>query len=239
MNRIANVVRLHLANRWSWFVLPWIVLASAVAVTLAVWFVLALANPVPDYPSGELRLSAAVISLFGYELVLAVQSVTTTFPSALGMSPPRREFFLGTASAFVLLAAATSIALTALAVVEQATDGWGLQGRLFTILPLADDSLAARWFSFFVLQLFFAALGGAVGAVYMRWRTTGMVVLWIGGSALLVSAFAFVSLIDGWTAIGGWLAAIGLGGILSLTLAPTTLLATGGWLVLRRATPRG
>src|SRR4051794_37688964 len=112
MNRIANVVRLHLANRGSWFVLPWIVLASAVAVTPPGRFVLAPPNPVPPYRSGELRLSAAVISLFGYELVLAVQSVTTTFPFALGMSATRREFFLGTASAFVLLAAATSIALT-------------------------------------------------------------------------------------------------------------------------------
>ena len=87
MNRIWNVVRMHLVNRWSYIALPWVIVGSAFAMTVAIWFiVIASGAGAPTLYSG------AAGAILIYELVLAVQAVNFTFPFALGFSATRREF---------------------------------------------------------------------------------------------------------------------------------------------------
>ncbi len=80
----------------------------------------------PFYGGGQ----QAPIWYFG---VVGIQALTLTFPFSQAMSVTRWEFYLGT----LLTAALTSAILAVIAVVggliEQATDGWGINGWFFAL----------------------------------------------------------------------------------------------------------
>lgn len=232
MNRIWNVVRMHLVNRWSYIALPWVIVGSAFAMTVAIWFiVIASGAGAPTLYSG------AAGAILIYELVLAVQAVNFTFPFALGFSATRREFVLGTGLTFLILAAANAVVLAALATIEEATNGWGIHGQLFSIAWAGN--VAATWFVFFALQLVFIATGAVIASIYLRWRTNGMVVTWGVLGVLFVGGFALVSYVDAWPRVGEWLFTTGPLGLVAWTLVPTALFGIATWLVLRRAAPKG
>lgn len=240
MTRIWNVVRLHLVNRMTYLWLPWVILGSAFAISLAIWAMLrsiGVTNGV-DGTSDTPQISGALLSIMIYLLVAAVMAINLTFPFALGFSVTRREFYLGTALTFVLISAANAVPLTILAAIEQATNGWGLRGFLFTAPWGGGGNLVEHWFVFFALQLFFCSVGAAIATIYLRWRVNGMVIFWIAGGVLLVGAFAIVVYTNSWAALGAWLVATGTTGGAAWSLIITALAGVAAFAMLRRATPK-
>lgn len=239
MNRTLNVVRLHLVNRLTYIVLPWIILGSAFAITLAIWAILrSVGVGGSDGTAGGLQFSGALLSIMIYMLVAAVMAINLTFPFALGFSVTRHEFYLGTAATFVLIAAGNSVLLSALAAIEQATAGWGLRGALFTAPWGGGGTVLEHFFGFFAMQLLFSFLGAAIATIYMRWRVNGMVVFWVVGGLALVGAFALITYTDSWPATGAWLSATGTTGLAAWSLVVSAVAAGFGYLLLRRATPK-
>lgn len=240
MTRISNVVRLHFVNRLTFVTLPWIILGSAFLITIAIWMILRSVGVTDgvDGTANTPQVSGALLSILVYLLVAAVMAINLTFPFALGFSVTRREFYLGTALTFALVAAANSVVLTALAAIEQATNGWGLNGRLFTVPWGGGGTPLEHWFGFFALQLLFTFAGAAIATIYMRWRINGMVVFWVVGGAALVGFFALVTYTNSWAAIGSWLASTGTTGLAVWSLLPTAVAGLAGFAVLRRATPK-
>ncbi|AMB57910.1 hypothetical protein [Microterricola viridarii] len=233
MTRIWNVVRMHLVNRWTYVVLPWIILGTAFTITIAIWMILRSVG----VPSDGLA-SGAVTSIIIYLMVAAIMSINLSFPFALGFSVTRREFYLGTALTFTLISAANAVALSVLAAIEQASDGWWLGGMLFTAAWNGGGSPLEHFFVYFAIQLLFFFLGAAIATIYMRWRINGMVVFWIVGGAALVGLFALVAYTNSWAAIGAWAAANGMVGIAAWSLLLTAVAGVAGYAVLRRATPK-
>ena len=215
MTRIWNVVRLHLVNRWTYVVLPWIILGTAFAMTLAIWMILRSVGV-----TGIGVASGAVGSIFIYLMVAAIMSINLTFPFALGFSVTRRDFYLGTALTFALIGAANAVVLTALAAIEVASGGWWLNGTIFTVLG-PDASPLAYWFLFF-----------------MRWRVNGMVLFWVLGGVALVGGFALITYTNSWTAIGAWMTESGAIGLAAWSLVPTILAGIAGFAVLSKATTK-
>ena len=110
-------------------------------------------------------------------LVIFVQAVTQRFPFAPGLSLSRRDFNLGTLLSALLQSVGYGIALTVLAGIEKATDGWGM--RLHFWAPGVQDvgNPALQAVVFAAPMLACALLGIGIGVVVKRWGTPGIFVL--------------------------------------------------------------
>lgn len=240
MNRIWNVVRLHNVNPWSYVGRPWMILGIIFVVMYAIWQLLSFALDGQDRIDAidGMTYNGAILSIFIYMMVVAIQSINLTFPFALGFSITRRDFYLGTSLLFLLLSAGNAILMTILATLETATGGWGLGGRLFTSFWFGDGPWYVHLMVFFLLQLFFFFVGAAIATIYMRWKINGMITFWAALLLFLVGLAALATYTNSWGAVGAWFMTNGTTGVIAWTIVPTALAALCGFFVLRRATPK-
>jgi hypothetical protein len=238
--RIGNVVRLHLANPATVLLWPLGILAAIFVANLAIWAIIALNVSGPDYEDAVrgMQWSGASTFIFVYMMVVAVQAMNQTFGFALGMSVTRRDYFLGSAAAFAALSVVYAVVLSVLGEIEAATGGWGLGGRMFTAVYFGDGSFGQRLFTTFAFMVFFFFVGSAVAAVYARWRARGLSTFFIALGFVLVGLVALLTFTDSWGLVGAWIAANGAAGVAAWSFAASAISAVGGFLLLRRATPR-
>jgi len=239
-NRALSVVKLHLANPWATITFPWIVMLTIIALTVLVWMVV-LAN-IPD-ASDQAKAregfgySGSSGFIFVYMIVVAVQSINTMFPFAQGYGVTRRNFAIGTAAYFVLLSAFYAAGLTILSIIEDATNGWGVGGSIFSV-GYFGDTPAQRLFVFFAILVLFFFSGSAIAAIYLRWKAFGITTFFIALSFVLVGLAALITALRGWDDVGAWFAATGLVGSFAWSFVISLLAAVGGYAVLRRTTPK-
>lgn len=241
--RIVAVMRLHLVNRFSVFGLPWLILGFIFVVNLIIWWIIfSSVNDSADRADVQdgLQYSGASFYIFVYMMVVGIQAIALTFPFALGYSVTRREFWLGSSLTFVALSAFYSAGMTVLAAIEEATNGWGFGGRMFTALYFGGDGMQwwERFFLFFATFLFFFFVGAAVATIYQRWRVNGMLVFFAALVLVLVGLVALVTFTQNWPAVGAWFAEAGAQGVVAWSLVPTVLSAVVGYFILRRTTPK-
>lgn len=238
--RIASVARLHFANPATLIVTPIAVLGAIFALNVAIWVIVIVSSgPVSgsDIARG-FGYSGSILWIFVYLAVVAIQAMNATFRLALGYGATRRDYYLGSALAFTGLSIGYTAVLTVLGLLEQATGGWWLGGRMFTPVYLGEgwgDRIAVM----LCLFLFFTFAGSAFGAVYVRWRRNGLLVF--GGillAVVVIVGFA-IALTRAWGAVGAWWSATPLEGIAAWSLVLTAAFGVVGYLVLRRAVPRG
>jgi hypothetical protein len=237
--RITSVARLHLANPWTAIILPWMIMGFIFIGNLAIWaIILGAASPEDRADIREgLGYSGSTTYFFVYIMVLAVQAIAVTFPFALGYGVTRRDYYLGTALVFTVLSAMFSIGLTILAAIEDATGGWGMGGRLFTTFYFGEDWLQ-RLFIFFVTFLFFFFVGMSAASIWVRWKANGLVAYFVGLAIIVIGGGALLTFTNSWGAFGQFFATAGLVGSFAWSLVITVIAAVGGYLVLRRATPK-
>jgi hypothetical protein len=108
---------------------------------------------------------------------------------------------------------------------------------MFTAVYFGDGPLQ-RLFIYFVILLFFFFIGSSIAAVYVRWKSLGMITFFAGLAFLLLGIGTLVTLTESWPAVGAWFEANGFLGTFAWTLVPTTIAAITGYLILRRATPK-
>lgn len=239
-NRIASVVRLHFANPWSTITFPWIVMLTIIAMTVAIWLVVLanISDPADRAGAREgFGYSGSSSFIFVYMIVVAVQSINTMFPFAQGFGVTRRNFSLGTAAFFVLLSLLYSAGLMVLSLIEDATNGWGVGGSIFSV-GYFGETPAQRFFVFFAIMILFFFVGSAIAAIYLRWRSVGITIFFIALGFAVVGAAALVTLLSSWDEIGAWFAATGLVGSFAWSFVISALAALGGYAVLRRVTPK-
>lgn len=239
LNRVLAVVKLQFTNPWQILILPWLIMMAILAMNIAIWWLILAGTPVENHADIQegFKYSGAGSYIFVYMMVVAVQAINGYFPFALGYGVTRRNYYLGISATFVLISAMFTAGLSVLSAIEQASDGWGLGGRMFTAEYFGDD-VGQRAFSFFTILLFFFFIGSTVAAIYVRWRATGMVAFFAGSALLLVGLGAIATLTSSWDSVWGWFAANGLMGSYAWSLVLTAIAAIGGYAVLRRATPR-
>ena len=237
--RIWNVVKLNVANPWTTIILPWMIQGIVFVLNLSIWWVIfTAAGPenVENVAKG-LQYSGATTWVFIYMMVVAIQAVNLTFPFALGYGVTRRDFWLGSSLTFVLLSGMYAAGLTILSVIEDATNGWGFGGRMFT-MEFFGENAGQRLFIFFVAFLFFFFFGAAIATVYVRWRATGVTFFFVALGVVLVGAIVLLTLTQNWQIIGNFFAGAGLIGTFAWSLVLTLLSGVIGYLILRKATPR-
>jgi len=240
-NRIFAVVRLYFVSPSTAIVVPWMILGFIFIVNLAIWAIIfsSVSSEADraDVQDG-LSYSGASFYIFVYMGIVAIQAINLAFPFSQGYSVTRRDFYLGTSLAFVLLSAGYAAGLTVLSVIEDATNGWGFGGHMFTSVYFGTGPWWVRFGLFFTIFVFFLFLGMIFATVYVRWRANGMLVLSAAITVGLVALAALVTFTDSWPAVGEWFVSTGVNGVIVWTLVPTGVSAVASYFVLRRATPR-
>ncbi len=229
MNRIVNVARMQLINKWTFLGIPAVIMAGAFLVTYAIWAL------IPD--SESTVYSGAAQAVMWYFLALGIQSLTLTFPFSQAMSVSRRTFYLGTVGLFAVVALAISVLYYILGLVEVATNGWGQNGQLYALGWIADSHGMVQILFYFIAMLALFMVGFWFATIYKRWRATGMLIVWIAIALVLLGLVALTTWQGWWPAVGAWFVAqtpVSVSGWVALFCA---VLAAGSYLTLRRAEP--
>lgn len=238
LHRVGSVAKLHVVNRNAVLWLPLFIMSVIWVSSMLIWWIIA-ANVDRAGNDGVIVMGGASSFLVIYMLVVAVQAVNLTFPFAQGYSVTRRDFYLGSALAFTGLALFYSVLMTALAALESATNGWGLNGYMFGLGQFGVSGVLPTFYLYFMALLFFFFLGMAVAAMYVRWQAWGITGFFAGLGLLVIGIIAFATFTQSWGRVGAWFVDNGVIGVATWSLVPTLISAVAGFLILRRATPRG
>lgn len=239
-NRVLANAKLLVANPWTTLILPSIILGIIFVANWCIWWLIS-ANAGPEAmrsASQGMAWSGAGFYLFVYMMVVAIQAVNASFPLALGWGSTRRDFSLGAAITWVGLTLVYATAFTILGVVEEATDGWGLGGVMFTAIYFGDGPWYTRFLVCIALLLFFFFVGSALAAAYVRWKANGLYVFFVALGVLVIGGAAILTFANGWPWFGDVLSGFGFTGIVIGSLPVSAIAGVIGWLILRKATPR-
>lgn len=239
LERIVNVAKLHLVNRSAVIWLPLFILSVIFTFTLILWWIIAvLIDRAGEEVAEATFVGGAAGFLVIYMLVVAVQAINLTFPFAQGYSVTRRDFYLGSALAFVGLSLLWAALMGTLAIIESVTGGWGLGGYLFSLGYLGVDTVLGTYYVYFMALLFFFFTGMAVASMYVRWKAWGLMGFFAGLALLLIGLVVLATFTDSWPTVGAWLVQNGAVGVAAWSIVPTLLAAVTGFFILRRATPK-
>ncbi|QGQ99603.1 hypothetical protein EHS13_34445 [Paenibacillus psychroresistens] len=225
MISIINVWKMHLRDKKSWFMMPWMIMMSSFLVNLVISFF------TEDLYTGGLA------SFYIFVFVAGIITVTQTFPFAIGFSVRRIDFLLGTGLTVTLASIVNAVGLVLLAVAEHSWfNSWGTELHFFHIQYWSDGAVWEQlWISFMTLLQFFF-LGFVTACIHRRFGRTGMYVFYIGFSVLFTILSFLCTSNNWWKPIFNWL---GDQTAFDYSLWMIPLLACYGiiaYLLLRRAT---
>ncbi|HEX2301649.1 MAG TPA: hypothetical protein VHH34_24615 [Pseudonocardiaceae bacterium] len=231
MNRVLNVARIQLVNAPVIIGMPWLILGLAFAANLAIFGTAGGEIPSEGHSTG------ALMSIYIVVLITQLQTMTQVFPFALGLSVTRRTFFAATSLVVTLQALGYGIVLYLLLQLERATEGWGLSLNFYGLPFLLQDDPVLQVLVYAVPLLFLSFLGVALGVVFKRWGQLGLYVLGAASIVLVGGLAALATMLDWWPALGRFLAdRTALGLLVGYPLVLAVLIATTGYLLIRRAT---
>ncbi len=228
MNRIAQVITMHSRDRFTWFLLPWIIVGSSFAINLILALIL----------GGKIGIyTGSLASIYIFMLVAGSISVSGTFPFALGFNVRRRDYVLGSLALAVGISAAWALLLVLLSLIEaNLTNYWGVSLHFFHVFYFSNGSPLDQFWVYFILMLFMFLLGFLPGSVYQRYRRTGMYTMF-GVAGLLLSVFSLLSTYGNWWGtIFGWFARQTAVDLAWWMLPLIGLCALASYALLRRAT---
>ena len=144
----------------------------------------------------------------------------------------------GTGEGALCVFESVSVLLFELTQLEQVTEGWFIDTYMFNALWLGIDGFWVDLFSFFVMELLVFFIGASVATIYMRWRMPGMLVFWSSLALAIVGTVSIITFTSSWPPVAVWFGTQGIAGIFAWLLVPAALAGFGGFLALRRATPK-
>jgi hypothetical protein len=231
MNRTVNVVRMQLINKQTFVWVPLIVLASSFVMSLAIYAILASSGlPGPFYGGGS-QAPLWVLMFVG------IASLTLTFPFSQAMSVTRREFFLGTMLAAAMCAALLAVVFAVGGMIEDWTNGWGINGYFFALDWIVEDGPLGAAFFYFVMAMLIFMLGFWSATVYKRSGALLLTLIWVGVGALLLIAIWAITRFEAWGDVISFLVSLGAVGLAAWGLVLTVVLGGISYLTLRRTVP--
>jgi hypothetical protein len=228
MSRTLNVVRLQLVNKMTFLWIPLIILFGSLAFTLIVYSML---------PPGAVKYGGGAQAPLWYFLAIGIQAMAYSFPFSQAMSITRREFFAGTLLTAALTAAILSSVFVVGGFIEQATNGYGLDGYFFYMDWLWVPGWWAAWIGYFAIAMFMFVVGFWAATIYKRWGAIAVTVVLVGVGALLIAAIWLTGRLNAWAAVLDWFASQGSLGLTVWGIVVVAILAAMSFLTLRRATP--
>ncbi|NLE82071.1 MAG: ABC transporter permease [Rhodococcus sp.] len=227
ISRALSVSRVHTVA-WPLLV-AWPVGILAVAFAIP-WAIFAIVQP------DETNYTGSVTALLGVALTFYIGAMTQTFPFALGMSVTRRDYFASTLVVGLAQVVGFGVMLWALAGIETATHGWGVNMVMFGIPNIFTSNPLVQLGAWFAVLALIAGIGLFVGALYRRWRVTGLYSVGAGLLVLAGLAAIVITWQGGWPAFGSWFADEPR--VVTMVALPAVLAAAftfGAWRLIRRA----
>lgn len=228
MPRLLNVVRLQFVNRQTFIGIPLIILGGACLPALVVFMLIPYGGP--KYAGG-----AAAAPLW-YFAVVGAQSLTLTFPFALTLTVTRREFHIGTLLTATMTAIGLATIYCIIALIERATNGWGMNGYL-SLPGLGADQLGTAFLAYFTACMLLFSIGYLGAAVAKRWGTTVLVTAIIAFVVLLSVAITLAARAGVLSSIAAWLGGMGFLGLTALALLLVAVISVTSYALVRRLTP--
>jgi hypothetical protein len=226
---LVKVARFHLADRTSYTVLPWGVLAFDFLVWLAI-AASAGGGAATQVPSGAL---AAIYIFF---LIAGILSVFRSLPFAFAIGVSRRSYYAGTVVFTVSLAAVYGLALAVLSAIEQASGGWGAGLHFFRVSYILPGPWYLTWLTSFVGLTLMFVYGMWAGLVYRRWNLPGTLAFLASMVVVLAAGAVIASHTHAWPAIGRFFASLSAIGLTGLLAALAVVLLAAGYATIRRVT---
>jgi hypothetical protein len=179
----------------------------------------------------------AVQAPLWYFVGAGVQAMGLTFPFAQALTATRREFFLGTALAALLAASGLSLVVVLLGYLEQATNGYGVNGYISRLPWLWEQggAVAGLLYLSFTLLVFF--VGFWMATLYRRGGALVVTLAAIGLGVLVVGTLFVITRFELWGDVVRVFAEAGPLGVTGVLCVLVALAALAGWLTLRRSTP--
>jgi hypothetical protein len=231
MNRTVNVIRMQLVNRQTYLWVPVIVLSGSLVITLAIYGIISSAGVDTAMYGGGAQAP------LWYFAVVGAQALTMTFPFSQAMSVTRREFYFGTLLTAGLTAAILALIFVVGGLLEQATNGWGMNGYFFYLPWIWEAGPAAAGLFFFALAMLFFTVGFWGATIYKRFGTAVLTTVILAISLLLVGLLWLAGRLNSWTEVGTWIVTTGALGFSLWGLLLIAVLAVISYLTLRRSTP--
>ena len=237
-HRIATTMRVHAANPWALVITPALITLAVFALNYAIWRTI-IGAAGRELDEDAFDYNGGVTWIMFYLVVVAVQAMNQTFSFTVGLGSTRRDYYAGTSAIFVGLALLFGTAIALMAGVERATDGWGVDGHFFApgflqTLPLWEVGI--MYALALTLMMF---VGAAAGAMFVRWAATGIIVFFGILATIIVGLTFGIVMLEWWRPLAEFFGARTPLQIAALSLPLTAVSALVGFLVLRRATPKG
>ncbi|GAA2177552.1 hypothetical protein GCM10009847_03870 [Leucobacter tardus] len=236
MHRTLNVTRLHFVKPLVSLGTPLLIVGLVLVVTWIIAAILMRAGLDPasaEYADGARQNLGMVWSLPGFLVYFGVQAVATTFPYALALGSSRRAYVLGTALANVAIAAYVTIIMTALLALELATDHWFFGAYALDNVAFGNGSFGVLIPAVFLGTLVALSVGGAFGAVWVRFGAKGPTIVALAVALVLVIALLIVV-----PQIGEIVAAITRPRVALVAVVIAAVAMLGTWACMRRTAVR-
>lgn len=228
MKRVWNLMRVGVINTPTMLWIPFLVLAIAAVISIAVFAV------VPAAPTGQAMISGGMNAPLWYFMPLGIQAVAFLFPFSIALGATRREYALSCFLSALLLGIALSVVTTVGGAIEGVTEGWGHRWYFFRLPWMWDDG----WFGAFLLTAaitwFFYLLGFAFTVLYKRLGTVALI-LAVGTLVLaLVGVLWIVVASAGWASLFAWFNWFGPFSTAGFLTALSVIVAGGAYWAIRR-----
>jgi hypothetical protein len=228
-NSWVKVARYHLVDRFTFTVVPWIVLTFDFLITIAVTDAI---GPV-KHPQAQ---SGAVFAIYVFFLIIGAISVFRSLPFGLAVGVSRRAYYAGTTLLALALAAIDGLALAMLQVIERATNGWGVTLHFFRMPYLLNGPWYLTWLTSFVLLALAFVYGMWFGLVYRRWNLIGLLAFAAAQIIVLAGGAALTTVTHAWSTVGHFFTTLSVVGLTGLLAALAGVLLAGGYTTIRHVT---
>lgn len=126
MRGISSVIKIHLRNKLSWFVLPWVIMLFSFLINLLIRVLI----------GGETVYTGGLATIYVFMFVSTLVSAVQMFPFSLGLSIRRMDFFMGTFIFIAMISVFSSVVLVVLSSLEVWSGAWGIRS-LSSIYPIS------------------------------------------------------------------------------------------------------
>lgn len=193
--RMKAVTSTILKDKWSWFLLPWIISGSSFVINL-----------ITSLFVEDTITTGGIASLYIYMFVAGIISVSNTLPFLLGFSVRRSDYFWGTGRAIGLVGVVCAAGLTLLSVVESDwIEGWGTGLYFFHLPYYSEGSIPVQFLIYFLLIVFLFYLGFLIACIGRRFGKNGLFAFFLVGIAL-GTVMSYIMTYQGWWIdLGNWL----------------------------------
>lgn len=189
MSNRQALMRMFLVDKFTWLLLPWLIMLLSFAVNLIVAY----------FVEGEI-VTGGIASIFIFMFIMGMVANFQYFSFIAGLGVRRTDFLTGMLLMIAAIGVITGLLLVGLSYVEHTLiEGWGLELYFFSVIFSDGAPLVVNLLSFILWLLQCFCLGLVFGCAYRRFGKTSVYIMIFGGvivSALSVYAMHRLGLVE-------------------------------------------